>query len=284
MKLNQCIVNEFKGNNQLSPQLQKRWDIYCQTIENNAKVRNKELSIMLELINPQKGEEILEIGTGSGFLTIPIAKKIGFSGEMITCDINEDALDNLFEKTKSILPIKTQLFTNNYFQKNKFEQKYYKRFDKIISLATFHHFDNKRYCSGSFGRISILLEIYEMLKKGGKLILSDVVNNTQTQMYFDAIDNPYYFAPNGHPHDFFSASQLLEILKKIGFKDIEVKILEVPWEFNSILEAKKFFKNIHNAQCSCDESFEIAKNILGFKKNKNKYQTNWQLFFATAKK
>jgi hypothetical protein len=39
---------------------------------------------------------------------------------------------------------------------------------------------------------------------------------------------------------------------------------------------------IHNAKCTAEESFEVAKNVLGFKKVNEHYELGWELFFLTA--
>ena len=56
----------------------------------------------------------------------------------------------------------------------------------------------------------------------------------------------------------------------------------MPWKFASQDEAINFVHTIHNAKCTPEESFDVAKNVLGFKKVDDHYELGWKLFFLTA--
>ncbi|TSD01392.1 MAG: protein-L-isoaspartate(D-aspartate) O-methyltransferase [Parcubacteria group bacterium Athens0714_25] len=258
--------------------MKNRWKNYRKAHLNNLGVRKNELEKIISLINPRKEDIVLEIGTGSGFLTIPLAK---LCTHVFTADINNGNLNEIKRKTTK-LPIKTILIKPK--EKNFFSKIYFNKFDKVATLATLHHFDNKKDDSGESGRIKLLKETYNLLKPNGKLVIADVLHNTNTQKYFNALDNPLFCYPNGHPHDFFSKERLQKILKNIGFSEVKIEVLNMPWNFKNIDEAKNFIHLLHNANCAKQKSLELAKKILGLNKTNGYFQLNWQLFFLTATK
>lgn len=266
----------------------KRWDNYITGIKNNFGVRKNELNLMLDLVNPNSDDKILEIGAGSGYLTFPIARQLN-KGKLIAADINQNFINRINE-FKNDLSLETYLYDSDYTIFDKFPYSFKNKFNKIISLATFHHFDTKGDLNSNgsntydFCRTSILEECYTMLKDGGSIIIGDIINNTNTQKYFDELDNPLYLSPTGHPHNFFSKSEFYNKLKNIGYKNISVDILEVPWKFNDIEHTKNFLNTIHNAKCSLDESLEVAKKHLNLKNSFGKIQLEWQLGFIKATK
>jgi ubiquinone/menaquinone biosynthesis C-methylase UbiE len=261
----------------------KRWENYRKANSSRPSARENELRKAFELVNPHLGQKILEVGTGNGFLTFPLADAVGKSGEIVTTDVTQENLDDVEHSNQARqLNIKTQLFTEEDNQP--FSKEYKDYFDTVATIATLHHFDNRTKATGETGRHQAIAEFYTVLKSGGKLVLADPAFDTITQKYFYSIDSPQYCYPNGHPHDFFTTDRLHEVVREVGFKDIAIELLYVPWRFESGEAAKDFVHTIHNAQCSVEESFAVAKEVLGFKKIDNHYELGWELFFLTAHK
>jgi len=259
--------------------IRERWDNYRKANTDKPLVRNNELSEIFSLLNPIAGETILEVGTGNGYLSFPIAKAVG-KGRVVTADVSKDNLQSVNKRNYKKLPIKTVLFNDNKL----FSSINSDYFNAIATIATLHHFDNRKIKTGETGRTGALTEFYRLLKRGGRLVIADVAYDTISQRYFDAIDNPLHCFPDGHPHDFFTPSRLKRLLKMIGFKKVKITVKRVPWRFTSVNEAKDFIHTIHNAKCSTEESFNVAKKKLGFKKVKDHYELGWKLFFAVAYK
>jgi ubiquinone/menaquinone biosynthesis C-methylase UbiE len=264
-----------------SQDISKRWENYRLANSSKPAARENELRQIFSLLSPKEGERILEVGTGNGYLTFPIAEAVGDSGEVVTIDAVDKNLQDVVNKNTRNLPIKPIYFDPNgsiILPINIGE------FDAVASIATLHHFDSRKKGTGESGRIKALTDFYRVLKLEGRLVIGDVVHGAISQKYFDAIDNPEHCFPEGHPHDFFSPERLKQVLSEIGFKDIKIEVKRVPWQFVSSEEAKNFVHTIHNAKCSADESFEMAKKYLGFEKNGDHYELGWELFFVTAKK
>ena len=137
-----------------------RWANYRKANDNSPEVRKSELDLMLKRVNPRDGEIILECGTGNGYLTFPIAKKVRKGGQVITYDVIEENLKSVRIKNKDKkLPIKVkkQKLSYKFNEESNF-------FDKIISIAAFHHYDNLLEKTGFSGRLRALGEFNRILK------------------------------------------------------------------------------------------------------------------------
>ncbi|MGZ3772349.1 MAG: class I SAM-dependent methyltransferase [Pseudobdellovibrionaceae bacterium] len=275
----------------------KRWKSFRETSFNFADVRKNELQRILEIIEAGKIEpssSILEVGTGGCYLTFPLARLIkSFGGQLSTADVDQAALEEFLKKKqllekclKSELPIESCLISDSCFEQKKFPNSYCEKFDIVTSLATFHHFDSRasHIKSGTIGRTNALKEFFSMIKPGGRLVLSDVCHGSSVQEYFDAIDNPIHFYPNGHPHDFFTAEQFKFNLEEAGFSIKYLAVEQVPWIFKTQNDCMNFLSGLHNARCSSMEILEIANRILGFKQKHGRFELNWQLLFIEALK
>lgn len=257
--------------------IKERWENYRKANNDRPLVRNNELKEIFNLLNPQAGEIILEVGTGNGYLTFPIADSVR-TGKIVTADVGEDNLRSVIERNTGDLPIKTMLFNDEEM----FSDLKDGSFDAVATIATLHHFDNRNRRSGERGRIKALKEFNRVLRTSGRLVIADVIHDSISQKYFDAIDNPEHCFPEGHPHDFFKKERLNKLLEEAGFKKINIEVKKVPWQFSSESEAVDFVHTIHNAKCSPEDSFKIAKDYLGFTKINGNYELGWELYFATA--
>lgn len=263
----------------MSKEVMERWENYRLANTKFPRVRAKELTRQLELTNPQKGETIAEVGTGNGYLTFALAHKVGKNGRIFTYDYQKSNIDFVNEHNKKNLPITTIHQATDYDFELVNES-----VDKISSIATLHHYDNRSNGTGTKGREKAIKEFYRILKKGGKLIIGDVAHSTPSQRHFDSIDNPTDCAPSGHPHDFLTEKLARKLCEKAGFKKIQWNIEQVPWEFESEEQAQQFLHTIHNAKCSPEESFEHAKKDLRWWKKGNLFYLEWELFYLTAEK
>lgn len=260
-----------------------RWENYRKANSDKPSARENELSEIFSLVNPQLGERILEVGTGNGYLTFPLAQAVGSTGEVVTTDVNEGNVKDATEKNRNknynvtalLLPVGEGMLK---------EERYNDYFDAVTSIATLHHFDNRLDNTGDSGRKEALAQFHKNLKPGGRLVIADVLHGTISQKYFDAIDNPEHCHPLGHPHDFFTKEALREAVENVGFKKVNINVKFVPWQFTSKEETMNFIHTIHNAKCSAEDSLNVAEKHLGLNKAEEGYELGWELFFLTAEK
>ncbi len=258
----------------------ERWENYRKANSSYPQVRAIELNKIIKFVDAKQGETILECGTGNGYLTIPLAKSVGKNGTLISYDVTKENLEYVEYLNKDLkLNIITKEQPRNYIFSEKDNS-----INKIVSIATMHHYDNRDKKTGHSGKLQAMQEFSRVLKSGGKVIIGDVANNTDSQRYFDAINNPQYCYPTGHPHDFFDLNLAKKLCKLSGLKFISFKIYSTPWVFKDDKEAMDFLHTIHNAKCSAEESFEIAKKYLKYTKLNNKVKLGWKLGYFIAEK
>lgn len=261
----------------------QRWENYRLANSLLPTARENELLKAFELVDPHPGQKILEVGTGNGYLTFPLAEGVAPDGEVVTADVTEDNLKDVERRNRARgLPIRHLLFEEQ--DEMPFSKRFRDYFDAVASIATLHHFDNRKLGTGDSGRRRAVTEFFRVLKDGGRMVLADPAHGTITQRYFDRINNPRYCYPDGHPHDFFTPERLRQVVQEVGFKEIVITILYVPWKFESIEAGKEFVHTIHNARCSADESLAVAQEILGFNRIGDHFVLGWELFFLTARK
>ena len=115
----------------------------------------------IKLIDIRKGEKVLEVGCGTGALSILAKKAVGESGEVDGIDIAPKMIATAQQKARKsnlkinfrIAPINELPYPDNTF-------------DLIISSLMFHHLPVKVKKEG-------LEEIHRVLKKEGRLFLCD---------------------------------------------------------------------------------------------------------------
>ncbi len=113
----------------------------------------------LRALSPVPGDTILDLGCGSGLLSIELARAVGAGGRVVGLDPSDDMLSaararcaefdtiDLIEGTAENLP-----FAEN-------------EFDKAVSLQVFEYFSDAR---------PALRELYRVLRPGGRLVIGDM--------------------------------------------------------------------------------------------------------------
>jgi len=257
----------------------KRWESYREANGKFPHVRLNEMYETLSRANIRTGSTVFEVGTGNGYLTFPLADKVGPAGKVVTLDtVHQNLVDIVLNNRDAlqIVPIP---------QKDSFDFPVHsEQADSIVTLATVHHYDDRSKGTGMTGRANAFKEFHRMLKHGGQLVVADGVYGSPMQRYFDAIDTPRHCHPRGHPHDFLDKEQALALCKDLHFEDVRFEVVDTPWVFKDESEAKLFLNTLHNAQCTPDESMEVAKQYLPYKKTEAGIELGWSLSILTAKK
>jgi len=159
--------NEKETLKESSKKLEKEYDEQSKRYDQIAQDPNdpwyKEMVLapkeFVKLINPKKGELILDCACGTGMITIELAKK---GAKVYAFDISKGMLDKLKSK------IKDKKFKNNIIdiKKANFEKIPYEndKFDKVCCRGTLDCFHPKHY-------IKFIKEMKRVLKPKGYLII-----------------------------------------------------------------------------------------------------------------
>jgi predicted TPR repeat methyltransferase len=145
-------------------------------------------------IELQKDMEILDFGTGTGLLGFEIAKKVK---QVYGVDTSAGMLEKLKEKNTpelSIIPIQQDIVQKPLEQK----------VDGLVSSMTLHHVENLE---------KFFQTIFTNLKKDGFIAIADLEKE----------DGTFHSDNAGVFHFGFSEAELIEVVKKVGFKDIKIQ-------------------------------------------------------------
>ena len=108
----------------------------------------------------KEGDRVLDLGCGTGFLTIEASKRVGESGKVVALDMRQEMLDIMLEKAE-----KEKLKNIEVICGTVEEAEIEGKFDAVIMSYLLH--ENPEIIEG------ILKLAVSKLKKGGRVVTSD---------------------------------------------------------------------------------------------------------------
>jgi len=161
---------------------------------------------VLKYLGKIKGKSIMDLGAGSGYFSIRLAKT---GAKVISADVNEKFQAYLKER------ITKEKISNLELRKIPYDNPMLEaeEVDLVLTVNTYHHIENR---SEYFSKVK------SGIKKGGELIIID---------FFKAE------IPVGPPNDHkVSIDEVISELKEAGYKDFTIDVNLLPYQF--IIKAK----------------------------------------------
>lgn len=176
------------------------------------------------LANPQKGEVILDLGSGGGIDVFISSKYVGETGKVYGLDMTDEMLE-LANKNKEKMGAKNVEFLKGYIENIPLENE---TIDVITSNCVINLCESKEQA---------LKEAYRVLKNGGRLAIADIV---ELKSVPDEIKNNIQMWV-GCIAGALNIKLYKEILKKVGFKNIEITPVNIYTKdiIQSIAQGKK---------------------------------------------
>lgn len=178
----------------------------------------------LVLANLQKGETVLDLGSGGGIDVLISSKYVGETGKVYGLDMTDEMLA-LANRNKEKSGVKNVEFIKGYIEDIPLEDE---TIDVVTSNCVINLSENKE---------DALKEAYRVLKKGGRFAIADIVElrtvpdeiRQSIQMWVGCISGA------------LSVKEYERILKKVGFKDIEITPVNIYTKeiIKSMAETKK---------------------------------------------
>ncbi|MDE6014487.1 MAG: methyltransferase domain-containing protein [Acetatifactor sp.] len=175
---------------------------------------DKHLSLLLDLVEGDKNNKILDIGTGTGYLAFPLAEKFPTAS---VCGI--DIADVIVEKNNAT--VKEKGIRNLSFEvfdglKYPFPDE---SFDLIVTRYAFHHFPDI---------VDAVRQMSRILVKGGKVLISDPMRNEKDDN--GVIDSFMRVKKDGHIQ-FYSSNELDKLFINSGFTKEKQVITDMKFPF-----------------------------------------------------
>lgn len=156
---------------------------------------------MYELLSPESGEEILDIGTGNGYVAFHGARNYQ-DAKYTGIDIAKQSIQKNNEIAKS------QAYDNIKFDSYEGVALPYKgmTFDKIVSRIAFHHFEDG---------VESIRQMNRVLVDNGTVLLSDAISYEEDDEQF--INRFQRLKKDGHVK-FYESEELKSMFEANGFE------------------------------------------------------------------
>jgi ubiquinone/menaquinone biosynthesis C-methylase UbiE len=121
-----------------------------------------EQGIIIPMLTPTRHDSILEVGCGTGRLTVPVAKKCG---HVTAIDFSQRMIEVAKRKSSDLSNIefrRVDIRRGLPFENG--------RFDKVLAALVINHVDNIE---------KFFMEVYRVLRKGGSFVFDDIVPDSE---------------------------------------------------------------------------------------------------------
>ncbi|WVW80478.1 hypothetical protein I302_102460 [Kwoniella bestiolae CBS 10118] len=169
-------------------------------------------SPVLQLLDAQPGEKIIDLGCGTGQLTVQIQGMVGDEGEVVGVDSNEGMLQSARSTSPTSIPyIQADIQDPSSFASSHPDLK--GKFDKVFTSATLH------WCKSSPGGVCELVSW--LLKPGGKFVfefggfgncvgIRSGLHQSLKSIEIDPIPlDPWYFPTTGQYEKVLNSASLI---------------------------------------------------------------------------
>lgn len=243
---------------------------YEESITKWPSVMEPNIKYVLGALNLSKTDHILEFSAGSGFLTLPLAERLTL-GRIEAQDVSKVMLGYLENK---ITDKNLNNISINHCDSPDLKGFESAAYDKIVTLGGFHHVPDQ---------ITVAKAFHRCLKPGGKAVIADFADSSNTQRHFDITVEK--FSSTGHSCLFISPSRCENLAKFAKFVDVEVFELNIPWVFDSETDIGEFFRLHHDLQGIDDGAvYSAVKEHLGVLKVNAHYEVPLQYCISVMTK
>ncbi|MDJ0269115.1 MAG: class I SAM-dependent methyltransferase [Aigarchaeota archaeon] len=118
---------------------------------------------LLQALGLAEGHTLLDVGCGTGFLTIPAAEIVGAAGRVYAVDVNKGYLEKLVRRLKE-----KNLYNVVVVEGDAADMRHVPdaSADRAVMLLSLHHINNWR---------GALEQVYRKLKDGGLFLIADPI-------------------------------------------------------------------------------------------------------------
>ena len=166
------------------------WDDICNHDE-------QKIDEIMSIIDIQHGDNVLDVGTGTGILIPHIMKRVTHKGNIVALDYSENMIRKAQEKYPGSEYCNVSFIIDDFFA---LESEY--KFDAVICYSCFPHFDDKR---------SFFHKAFEILNQNGYVLIA----HSESREKINAMHVRKHQAVRG---DYLpSAEKIITFAEEVGF-------------------------------------------------------------------
>jgi len=177
----------------------------CSIDENKKEIPSFGVGDPLNYANIKSGEYVIDIGSGPGKNCLKAAKIVGDKVKVIGLDMTEEMINSASEQAQN-QGLNNVEFVNGDAEDIPFAENY---FDVAISDCVINLIPDKE---------KVFTEIYRVLKKDGRMVISDVVSDKKFPSELKEDDELWCGCVSGA----IPEKDYLNLIKKAGFEEIEI--------------------------------------------------------------
>lgn len=185
---------------------------------------------------PKTGEVCVDLGSGRGTDVIRMAESVGETGFVYGIDISDGMLDKA-RKNAEKFNVKNVRFVQSDLEKIELQDKVA---DLVISNCTINHATDKQ---------SVWNEVYRILKKGGRFVVSDIYATTPISQEFR--NDPVAIAECWAGA--VTRDEYMQQLENAGFASVEVLEESSPYAKGNAEVVSFTIVGKKAAGCSCGQ-------------------------------
>lgn len=230
------------------PQFDLMGDAYDRSLREFPGIRNAEKAFLIRSLRLAHRMRVLDLGAGSGFLTIDLANHVGDNGVVLAADPSTVMLSMLTQKARSAgLAMIKPLFASAANLSELLEKDYKGYFDRVVCLGAFHHVPDQ---------VAMCQSIIRSLASGGFAIVADFADQSDAQRHFDGLVHQYN--PTGHSGLFLTRSRAVNLVRYAEIRDFQVAEMRFPWTFRDAEAVGQFFSMHHGLSIGPEETRKIV--------------------------
>jgi cyclopropane fatty-acyl-phospholipid synthase-like methyltransferase len=238
---------------------QKRGHLYHQAMTLHPQARTEEFHHVLRMADLKDGEIVCDAPSGGGYLRNFVDRTVSLlhieTSEVFADLCRGNGASNVLLAMLEDIPLETGCV------------------DKVISLASLHHLDEKE---------QFFTEAYRILKQGGTLTIADVRAQSAVSEFLDGFVNEHNTM--GHKGNYIHA-KTQEELTHSGFMIMESSLIPFLWEFDSPQAMGRFCQMLFGIdKADSSQVIEGIRKHVGYSVERNACHMNWELLFIQAEK
>lgn len=237
--------------------------------------RDLELQRAMEWIDVQQGERCMDVASGTGFLTMPLAHET--MSTVYAVDPSKKQLEWLdknkaqdSEVSDKIVPIVGSLDRPDFFRKLRAREIDLEgRLDVGASLGGVHHSWNHRMMFRNFSLASVV---------GGRFAIIDVGTDTSTKLWFDEVVSRHSIT--GHSGNWCSPENIEKDIEGLPLKLVKTDVVDTPWSFKSELFMYLYDIGLHahdRQEHKFADYLDDVRRTVGYEVASDGVKKGWQL-------